>query len=118
MKPAALLRRFGTGDYTVTRRASPVFDADGVASAGSSSSFKTGHACLQPASGRTLQVAPEGLHGQDLRDLWTTVELRATPVPDVVTIGGEAWAVFHVEAWPGLHGKPHWLASLSRQVTP
>lgn len=119
MNPARLLAnpRFKTGDYTVTRRAAPTFDADGIAVAGAGTTFKTGPANLQPAGGATLKVAPEGLHSEDLRELWTTVELRARPVPDVVTIAGEPWAVFHVETWAGLGGT-HYVAALSRQVVP
>lgn len=107
---------FKTGDYTVTRRAAPSFSA-GEAVAGSTSTFTTGDASLQPASAQTLKVLPEGVHAEGVADLWTTTELRAVPVPDVVTIGGEAWRVIRVQTHTGMGGT-HYVVGLARGATP
>lgn len=108
--------RFRTGDYAVTRRGTPGM-VDGEAQAPATSALTTGDASLQPASGETLKLAPEGAHTEDLRDLWTTTALRSRPVPDVVTIDGEAWVVFSVRPWAGMGGT-HYIVGLSRRVTP
>ena len=124
MNRAAMLGRprFRTGDYLVTRTAAPTLAA-GVEVPGSTTTFQTGDASLQPASGATLQVRPEGIHAQDVRDLWTTAALQVAPVPDRLTIAhevsgvAEIWIVFQVRPWTGMGGQ-HFIASLARQATP
>lgn len=119
MNRAAMLGRprFKTGDYTVTRRAAPTYDADGVLVPATATTFKTGDASLQPASAETLKVLPEGMHAEGAADLWTTAELRAVPVADVVTIGTEAWTVVRVRKHDGMGGT-HYVVGLARSKTP
>jgi hypothetical protein len=109
--------RFKTGDYTVTRRAAPTYDADGVLVPASSSTFTTGDASLQPASAETLEVLPEGVHAEGAADLWTTTELTAEPVPDVVTIDSAPWMVVRVKKHVGMGGT-HYVVGLARSKTP
>lgn len=118
MNRAAMLAnpRYRTGDYAVTRRGAPGL-IDGVAQEPAESTFTTGDASLQAASGDTLKLAPEGSSTDNLRDLWTTTLLRTVPIPDVVTVGVEPWVVFNVKDFTGLGGV-HYIVSLSRGVTP
>lgn len=108
-----------TGDYLVTRPAEPEF-FDGVAFAGPPATFQTGDASLQPASGQQLRVLPEGVRADSAAQLWCKVQLRARPLPDVVTVTGHPcpdwnsdWLVYQVVPWVG-HGSAHCIAYLSR----
>lgn len=107
---------FRTGDYTVTRRAAPTY-AEGVPVAGATSTFTTGWASLQPVEGRDLANLPEGIHATDSRKLFTTAVLRVTPVPDVLTIEGEAWRVVGFDPWSAF-GDYHQIAYVARGVAP
>jgi len=46
-----------------------------------------------------------------------TAELRAVPVADVVTIGGEPWTVVRAQKHTGMGGT-HYVAGLARSKTP
>lgn len=108
-----------TGDYLVTRRGAPQF-FDGVEQPGEVSTFRTGDASFQPASGQQLRQIPEGLRTDSVAQLWCRAEVRVEPVPDVVTIEGHPhaawnrdWRVYQVTPWVG-HGSQHWIAYLAR----
>lgn len=108
-----------TGDYLVTRRGAPQF-FDGVKYEGESSTFQTGAASFQPASGQQLRLLPEGLRSDSVAQIWCRAALRVEPEPDIVTIVGHPhdpwncdWRVYQVVPWVG-HGSQHWIAYLSR----
>lgn len=110
-----------TGDYLVTRPAVPEFH-DGVPFTGDPTTFQTGDASLQPASGEQLKVLPEGVRADSAAQMWCRPMLRAKPVPDVVTVTGHPfedwngdWLVYQVVPWVG-HGAAHCIAYLSRVV--
>ena len=72
---------------------------------------------VQPQTGEQLKVAPEGRHADELKAVYTTTDLRARPVPDLVTIGGEQYEVYLVERWPAF-GATHYEALVSKLVQP
>lgn len=112
---------FRTGDYLVTRPSTPEF-SDGVAFAGSPTTFQTGDASFQPASGQQLKVLPEGVRADSAAQIWCRPMLRVEPLPDVVTITGHPlaewngpWRVYQATPHVG-HGGSHCVAYLSRVV--
>lgn len=109
-----VISRFQTGTYTVTRTtaAAPVA---GRYVAGSSSTISV-DASIQPVSGRDLKILPEARHGEDVRVVYTLTALKTVSPgydADSIAIGGEAYEVFKVEAWPN-----HYRVFVSRQVKP
>lgn len=112
----------GNGSFLVTRASPPQF-FDGVEFAQPSTTFQTGIASLQPASGRQLRVLPEGLRADHVAALLTTADLRVEPVPDVVRVLGTEhpslgsfagrWRVYQVQTLAA-HGSGHTLAYLAR----
>lgn len=103
MNAAALISRFQTGTYTVTRRAAATYVAGRVV-AGATSTF-TITASIQSASGRDLLRLPEGRRSTDTQVVYTTTELKCgsqanANESDQVTIDGALWEVQHIEAWP------------------
>lgn len=104
-----------TGSYTRTRYAAGT-TVDGLYTAGAASTA-TIDASVQPVRGAELQSLPEGRHADDSRVVYTESELRVSPVPDRVTIGGEAFEVFKVEPWTA-HGVTYYRALVSRLVVP
>lgn len=101
MALTGVIGRFATGTYSVARRAAGTYTAGRLVAGASEASFDI-VACVQPASGRELQVLPEAQHGEEVKLIFTTTELRTrTPThdPDVITISGEAYEVFKVETW-------------------
>jgi hypothetical protein len=104
----------GAGSYAVTRHATGTL-ALGRYTAGATSSL-TITAVVQPLSGRDLESLPEGRSASDTRVVHTATALQVNP-PDVVTIGGEAYAVYHVERWE-LRGRVFFRCYAARQVIP
>lgn len=86
--------------YTVTRRAAQTV-TDGIVTLGATSSVSI-TAVVQPLRGKDLEVLPEARHARDVRMIHTRTALRvdsSAGAADVVTIGGEAYTVIHVEEW-------------------
>lgn len=108
MNAAAIIRRYKTGDYDVTRPSAGTV-TNGVFTPGATSTFSIS-ASIQPIAGRDLKSLPESRHAEEIRSVWTTTELR---VEDTVDIGGETWEVIRAQMWPS-----HYRAYLARKVTP
>lgn len=106
----------GAGSYTVTRTAAGTLVL-GRSTPGATSSFSI-EAVVQPLNQRELQVVPEGRRATDVRSIHTATALRADPWgPDVVTIGGEAYAVYSVGRFE-LRGTIAYRCYAARQVVP
>lgn len=110
-----------TGDYLVRRQDASQF-FDGVESPGEVSTFQTGDASFQPASGQQLRLLPEGVRSDSAAQLWCRPRLQVEPVSDIVTIAGHPhtewngdWRVYQVVPWVG-HGASHWIAYLAKVV--
>ncbi len=105
----------GSGAYEVTRTAAGT-TVKGRFTPGAPSSL-TIEAVVQPFGGE-LQVAPEGRRVTDVRVVHTATELLDSPGgPDVITIDGEAYAVYNAERWE-LRGQVFWRCYVARQVVP
>ena len=102
--------------YPVTRRAQGSYGSAGAFIPGSTSAF-TIDACIVPFDGRERITLPNGVHTHDVRVIDTATELRCEP-PDIITIRGEAFAVFAVEGPVQMSGSTRWTAYASRQVIP
>lgn len=100
-----------TGTYVVSRPGADTYAA-GIRTPGTPSTFNV-DASVQPLTARLLRAMPEGRRAEDTRILWTrTVELL---VGDRITIGGEAYEVFRVDAH-GVLGSPFYRAWAARQI--
>ena len=94
---------FATGTYTVTRGDGPgAYDpTTGYFVADSTTEVEV-VAAVFPVTGRELQQLPEGMRSKEVRQVFTTVALRASaPLqqPDVIEIDGEDWLVKVVHDW-------------------
>lgn len=114
-----VIARFATGTYTVTRTAAGTLSA-GHYTAGATSTFSI-VASVQPASGRSLRVLAEGRRGDEVRELYTTTELRLGAAgsidPDTVSIDGETWEVCNVKRSQHF-GETHYVVLISRKTVP
>ena len=54
---------------------------------------------VQPMGARDLLRLPEGLRTSEAKKLWSTVELKVEPDPDVVTYGGRSYQVHALTDW-------------------
>lgn len=102
MNPAAIIARFATGTYTVTRRTSGGYD-QGRALPTTDASFSV-VAAVAPASGNDLQRLPEGRRTIDSKIVFTPTELLTgaqggTYEADWIAIDGGSWECQHVEKW-------------------
>lgn len=98
-----VIRFFNTGTYVVTRPAPGLYvDGDWVVSGGPTTLLVD--ASVQDSAGQDLQDNPEAKTTNDVRTLWTEVELRA-PVPgslapgtteDMISIDGLLFRVTNV----------------------
>ena len=104
------------GGYPVTRRAAASFGSTGLVVSGGTSSL-TVDACVQPLTGRTDVVLPEGVHVNDVRVIDTAVPMQANP-SDLITIAGEPFAVFRVDGPVNFNGGTRYTSYASRQVYP
>jgi hypothetical protein len=105
--------------YPVTRTAAGTYNSQGVLVPGATSTF-TIDACVVPLAlppGRERMTLPEGVHLHDIRVIDTITPLRAEP-PDIITIAGEPYAVFKIEAPVNYFGGARYTAYASRQVIP
>lgn len=113
--PIGAIASFATGTYTRTRTAvGTTTDGDYTPGATSTTSII---ACVQPVEGADLHALPEGRHADNSRVVYTISDLRASPIPDKVTIEGDLYEVFKVERWDAF-GATHYKAMVSRLVVP
>lgn len=115
MSVLGAIASFSTGTYTRTRYAAGT-TTDGVYTPGSASTTSI-VASVQPVRGAELKALPEGRHADHSRVVYTETELRVSPVPDRVTINGDAFEVFKAEPW-GAFGETYYRAMVSRLVVP
>lgn len=116
MSVVGSITSFATGTYTRTRRAVGTTSSGGDYTPGATSTA-TLTASVQPMPGTELKHAPSGRHADDLRLVFTVTELRAAPIPDQITIDGEAWEVYRVRRWQAF-GDTHYEVHVSRLVLP
>lgn len=109
------LSSLSTGTYTRTRYAAGTTTA-GVYAAGAATTADI-VAAVQPVRGAELHALPEGRHADNSRVVYSETELRASPVPDRVTIEGDAYEVFKSERWDAF-GETYYRALVSRLVVP
>jgi hypothetical protein len=116
-----------TGTYTVQRREAGSYTL-GRYTPGALSTFSI-VASVQPVSGRELKDLPEGQHGDELRLVLTTTELRTRfpgqpdaseygvpgNDPDHIILDGEPWRIVHVERWQSF-GEVHYECFVAREV--
>jgi hypothetical protein len=106
MDLSGVVLSLASGTYTVTRRtvADPPYDADGIATAISTTTLSaTGS--IQPASGRDLKRLPEGRRTSESRVFFTPTELRSVASgqeADLISADGDTWEVSNIEPWPAL----------------
>jgi len=107
----------GDGAYTITRRA-PGTTMLGRYTPGATSTFPI-TAVVVPFGQNELIVLPEGQHVEDTRVVYTSTHLHATPgAPDLITIGGDPFAVLAVQGPYELDGDTHFVAYVARQRIP
>lgn len=105
------------GAITVTRTALGTDDGHGRYVAGATSTFTLGDASVQPI-GSTLKVMPEGYSAEDGRLIFTTTKLVKLPIPDILTIDGEDFAVFTVDGPWTAFGGTHYNVTAFRTARP
>jgi hypothetical protein len=96
---------FKTGDYEVVRYGAPTFEY-GIAVAPSNQIVEIA-ACVQPVTGRLLQLLPEGQRADETKVIFTTAELFTRgPAhdPDKVIINGDYYRVFRVDRYQAFGG--------------
>lgn len=103
MDLTGVLTSFSDGSvYTVTRTAKRTIDANGRATAPSTSTLTVRDAVVTPLSGRDRQALPEGARGHETRLFLSPVALQtttATTEADSIAIDGAAWLVITCEPW-------------------
>lgn len=101
MNFAGTIARFGTGTYTVKRRAPSTVATDGRVDLGAEtiSSIAASVQPMQP--GRVLDRNGEGFRVCERKRIYTTARLEPL---DVVTIDAEDWQVDKLERWFDLGG--------------
>lgn len=60
--------------------------------------------CVQPASGRTLEMLPELTHVSGVIEIWTRYRLEGpsdTTQADIILFGGRSYIVYTVQPWFG-----------------
>lgn len=124
MSLESVLDRFSTQDadgspsgYVVTRSTGPSIDANGNVVDGTFSTFNL-IACVQPFSGRSLRILPEGTRSDDARVIDAAVPLLVTPIPDHIVILGEDYAVFKCDGPTTINGFSLYTSYAARQVNP
>jgi hypothetical protein len=119
MNVAALIARFATGSYTVTRTVASTYSSAGILVPGGTSQI-TIQACIEPTSGLDLEVAAASQIDGETRALYTTSQLVArSPAndPDIVTIDSEPWVVFNAARWQAFDGVTVYRCLLARKLT-
>ena len=89
----------GGGQYSVARRTTGTYTNGRYSGPGATTTIVI-TASVQPISGRDLVVVPEGQRTDESRKIFTATQLvtrTPTTEPDVITIGGEPYAVFRVD---------------------
>lgn len=122
MSLADIISRFSTagqdgspGGYVVTRRAAGSFDTHGVWTGGTTTTITT-DARVQPYGGQ-LKVLPEGIREEDIRVIYSPVELKAVPTADSIVIAGQAFSVFNVDGPFTMDAVSYWRAYAAKQAT-
>lgn len=108
-----VVESMATGTYTVTRRDLGTY-AMGRAAAATPSTFST-KLVVQPVDGNTLMRLPEGMRAEEIRAVWSPVELRtqsAAGQPDSISIDGDDWEVQSLNGWSAAGG--YWKALVKR----
>lgn len=111
----------GDGTYNVLRRSQGTYDANGRYSGPGASTTLRIVASVQPVSGRDLVVVPVGQRTDEARVIYTATQLLTrTPTrePDVITVGGEPYAVYRVDGPFELDDGITWRVYAARQVVP
>lgn len=114
-----VINTFATGTYTVTRTAAGTV-TQGRYTPGAATTFAV-RACIQPPKGRQLAPRPEGQKGEEVRTMFSPVQLLTRAPgqePDVVTVAGEPWVVVEVQAWQSRAGHAHWRCQIARRIQP
>lgn len=110
----------GDGVYLVTRRAKGTYTNGRFSGPGTSTTIRI-TASVQPVDGKDLVVIPDGQRTDESRKVYTATQLLTrtpTTEPDLITIGGEPWAVFRVDGPFTLDDDTTWIGYAARQVTP
>jgi len=119
----SVIDSFATGTYAVTRTTAPVRGADGRPVVGTSAVINV-DACVQPLSGRELEVLPESLKTRELRTVFTKVALTTVSganAADRIAYDGETWEVVKVERYDGFGlgtSATHWESTIAKVTTP
>ena len=110
-----VITKFETASsYTVTRRAAGT-RVKGVYTEGASSTFEI-DAVVVPLNGDEIRALPEAYHQEELRNVYTTTELRASDTaPDSISIGGVDYRAFRVERWDAW-GDTHYIVTVAKEV--
>ncbi len=86
---------FQTGTYTVSRKA-PGTRVDGLWVDGATTMYDAIGMVVTPPPGHVLKTLPEGTVSEDVRSIRCAFDLR---VQDIVTIDGDAFAVYSRRRW-------------------
>lgn len=106
------------GTVTVTRTPVGTTDGYGTYSGGTASTFTLSPVGVVPGGSGLKTSEMMGYSADDVRTLYTTVQLLKVPFPDRVTIDGENFAVFHVDGpWTGFGGT-HYVVRVARITAP
>lgn len=103
MNLSRLIDRFTTGTYTVTRTGAATAYTDGIRAAPATTTLSV-VGVVQPIPGKDLERLPEGIRDNEVKYLWTKVELKCGPdtEPDRVSVEGSTWQVEEVRKWDTL----------------
>lgn len=117
------IRRQRTGTYRFT--AGPTFiNVDGVMVPGAAGAYFDADANVQPASGKTMRMLPEGTLADDVRDVWVATLETITPSEAVqpdgsggrrghsVTVDGVVYEVVRAKDWRANGG--YWELSIQK----
>lgn len=118
MSHTGAITALASGSYQLSRRATGS-TVNGIYTPGAAA-ISTITASVQPVGigrrgGALAKSLPEGRSAEDVRTVYTLTELRAAPIPDLLTIEGVLYEVFHVARWDGL-GQTYYQALAGRVV--
>jgi len=109
MDLSSLVAGFSTGTYTITRTTKATFKR-GRAQVAAATTLSI-VASITPATGRDVQLLPEGRYDDETRLLFTTTKLyqggqNEDYETDTIALDGDIWEVIHVETWIQWGGSP------------
>lgn len=112
-----IARFFTHATLTVTRRAAPTL-AGGIWTDGATSTVTLTRPSVQPYTGPAIKVGPEGTILEDVRTVYTTTQLNASPgYEDTIVIDGSTYTVIDCKPYGTISGG-HWVAVVARKTTP